>query len=373
LEAGHVKKIAEIVKDDNQLFAFAQHSKPSQPHPSATPVPHSLSIKQASKERDYKAESQQGSLRYIERVATIADNTDRIANGRTDTEWILIARALSDCPLPYQQTDETKITKRTRFDGKWVKVTYSAVRDGVPMPFGADGRFMHWLIDRAVQEGRKAKKRGEKPTRSVNWNSTYEYLQYMDATDGKANYIIARDSFRRLSGLSITIEYETPGGERGKIFPLLEEWHLPSSIDTTEQNGQQALNIDRYGFTISEPLFNQAMEYLVTSPRDIWRLMKGSSRRGALLLWAFQRAYAATGESLITWDVLRGQLWYDKSNPRKINKVMEQIATLLHVLWPGASMSVNSKGVTFDKPSAPFMPNDPSRSRVRRGERLHRG
>jgi hypothetical protein len=314
----------------------------------------------------FEAEKQQGALHFVNRVLDITENSAVIAKGRTDREWIMVVKALCDCPLPYKPTDETKITKRTRFDGKWVKVTYSAVRDGIPMPYGTDTRFMHWLIDRAVQEGRKAKARGEEPSRTITWNSTYEYLKDLGASDSDRNYKNSRASFKRLSGLAIAIEFEGPG-DRGKIIPFLEDWNLPKSVDQSEQRGQQALDIDRYGFTISEPLFNQALLYLVTIPRAIWKLTKGNSRRGAFLMWAFTRAYAAGAESTITWGVLREQLWYDESNPRKIRSVMEQTAGMLHALWEDANMTVTDRGVVFDRAASPFLPNDPKRDRAKTG------
>ena len=224
--------------------------------------------------------------------------------------------------------------------------------------------FMHWLIDRAVQQGREARLCGREPNRSVTWNSTYEYLQDLGASDGVKNYRKTRESFKRLSGLAITIEFEGPG-DRGKIIPFLEDWNLPKALDPKEQAGQQALDIDRYGFTISAVLFEQAMQYLVTIPRAIWRLTKGHPRKGALVLWAFTRAYAATGESRVTWDVLREQLWYDESNPRKIKGVMQQISGLLRALWPGANMIITDEGVVFTKATSGFLPDDPTRGRVR--------
>jgi Replication initiator protein A len=316
----------------------------------------------------FDAEKQQGARNYVNRVVAVAESTDEIANGRTDTEWILVAKSLCDCPLPYRPTEQTKITKRTRFNGKWVKVTYSAVRDGIAMPYGTDTRFMHWLIDRAVQEGRKTVKLGQEPSRSVTWNSTYEYLKDLGASRSDRNYKRSRESFKRLSGLAITIEIESASDEEGQILPFLESWKLPKSISHKERSGQLALDIDRYGFTISDPLFKQAMKYLVTIPRRMWRLTKGNPRKGALLLWAFTRAYASTGESRITWDVLREQFWYDESNPWKIKGVMHQIAVLLKALWAGANMTITDEGVVFDKATSAFLPDDPNRGRVRRNK-----
>ncbi|MCL2659492.1 MAG: replication initiator protein A [Acidobacteriaceae bacterium] len=305
-------------------------------------------------------------MRYVDRVASIAENASVYANGRTDTAWILIARALADCPLPYRPTEKRQITKRTRFGDAWVRVTYTCARPDADMPYGADMRFMHWLIDRAVQEGRRAIAAGKEPSRTVAWNSIYEYLRDVGASDGVKNYRKVRESFQRLSGLAITIECGTVTVERGKIIPFLESWHLPQSVDSERLGVQRALAVKRYGFTISEPLFQEAMKYLVAIPRPLWRLTKKNPRKGALLLWAFVRAYAASVPSLIRWDVLSEQFWYGESSPWKIKQAMEQTAALLHALWLGASMTVTDDGVVFAKATSPFLPDDPSRGRVSR-------
>ncbi|MCL2659776.1 MAG: hypothetical protein FWD64_04570 [Acidobacteriaceae bacterium] len=117
--------------------------------------------------RNHRAEKQQGALRYVDRVAAIAENASVYANGRTDTAWILIARALADCPLPYRPTQKRQTTKRTRFGDTWVTVTYTCNRPDADMPYGTDTRLMHWLIDRAVQEGRRAIAAGKEPSRLV--------------------------------------------------------------------------------------------------------------------------------------------------------------------------------------------------------------
>ncbi|MCL2659777.1 MAG: hypothetical protein FWD64_04575 [Acidobacteriaceae bacterium] len=178
-----------------------------------------------------------------------------------------------------------------------------------------------------------------------------------------------RESFRRLSGLAITIQHENSTGKQTEIIPFLESWHLPSSVDAEEPDGAvlaPAQPNDQYGFTISKPLFEQAMKYLVAIPRPLWRVTKANPRKGALLLWAFVRAYAATGPSLIRWDVLSEQFWYGESSPWKIKQAVRQTAALLHALWPGASMTVTDDGVVFGKATSPFLPDDPSKGRVRR-------
>jgi hypothetical protein len=320
------------------------------------------------KKRNYTAERSVAATKYVNRIATIRENAEEntLANGHTETDWIVIAKALSDCPLPFRPTKSRQLTKRTRFDGKWCDVTYTCMRKGVAMPHGKDGRLMHWLIDKAVQAGRNAVKMGREPSREVTWSSTYGYLQDLGMSDSDENYKGVKQSFKRLSGLGVAIEFEGPG-DKGKVFTFLDSWNLPKSIDA-ETAGQQTLDLEQYGFTLNEHLFSHAMKYLVCIPRSIWRLTKGNPQKGALLLWAFTRAYAAASETLITWDVLREQFWYDDSNPWRLKSVMKQIATLLTTMWPGARMTITEQGVVFDKAISGLLPDDPMRGRVRRNK-----
>lgn len=322
--------------------------------------------------RNYTDEKNRGLARQIDNVVTIREAAQKgeLGRGSTPESWILIARALSDCPLPYRPTKERQIVKQTRIDGRWVTVAYTAAAPGVGLPYGMDDRLKHWLIDRCIQQARRDKAAGLEPNRTVGWNSIYEYLEDLGLKPEGDNYRRARESFKRLAGLAIAIRFETPTGEAGKIIPFLDEWHLPKSIDrgpaAKERAGQQALDIQRYGFTVSKPIFEHAMNHFVAIPRQIWRMTKRGPQQHAMLIWAFTRAYAAQGPSLIPWDALREQFWYDTDHPERLKTLMKTVAKLLHTMWPGSRMTVEDRGVSFDRATAPLLEDDPLRGRQRK-------
>ena len=240
-----------------------------------------------------------------------------------------------------------------------------------------DDRLKHWLIDRAIQQARRDDREGRPISRTVGWKSIYEYLEDLglNSTSGK-NYSDARKSFDRLSGLAITVEIESGNGNAGMIIPFLENWYLPKSLSrgqaAKELSGQQGLDLQRYGFTISKPIFEHAMNHFVAIPRQLWRSTQGGAQQSAMLLWAFIRAYAAQGPSLVPWDALREQLWYDESTPHRIKARMKTVATLLQAMWPGSRMSVEDQGVRFDRAETPLLEDDPLRGRQRkRPDEIH--
>ena len=310
--------------------------------------------------RDYQAEREAAAVALAYKVAAIREQA---GNGTLDDDrWMHFIKVLLACPLPYRKTALRQITRRTRFGGKWVTLTYTACRPNVAMPFGADNKLMHWLFDRGLRQARKA---GEE-SRVVPFNSTMEFLRDCGMSLGKANYQTAKDGFRRLTGLAITVVFEDENEECGGVVPLLDAWYLPKSIAGHEMRGEALSNEDRYAFVLSKPLYEHGKKYEVRFPRQLWRLLKGRPQKAAILLWMFTRAYAAGGKSKIKWDIVREQLWYDKANPRRVVGAVRDASVLLRTMWPGAGVRVEDDGVVFNKAQEYIFKDNPLRNRVRR-------
>ena len=168
-------------------------------------------------------------------------------------------------------------------------------------------------------------------------------------TDGEENYQRVKEGFRRLTGLAITVEIEANGEESGAIIPLLDGWYLPQSIDSHPKLSQPWLEEDQYGFVLSRELCEHGRKHCVRIPRAMWRLLKGKPRKVGILLWLYTRAWAAKSESLVKWEIIREQLWYDESNPRKLPGEMKNAVSLLCVMWPGANIRAVKDGLVFGR------------------------
>jgi hypothetical protein len=314
--------------------------------------------------RDYRREKQVANMVLVNKLITVREQAD---SGALDNEnWMYLIRALIACPLPYRATTQEKITRRTYFDKKWFKVTYLAGRANIPMPYGVDNRLLHWLFNRGLRQVKESSSPDNPENRVVPFQSTYEYLIDCGMSRSVENYKTAREGFRRLSGLAITVEEEQDGPERGAIVPLLEKWCLPKSINDQDDTNKDLFQDPRYGVVLSKHLFEHSLSYFIRMPPQIWRLLKGKPQQAAILLWMYTRAWSAQYECKIKWTILREQLWYDESNPRRIATRARHVLALLHTMWPDANVRIEPDGIVFDKAKSYLVPDNESRNRIRR-------
>ncbi len=316
-----------------------------------------------SSARDYLYEKHAADVAFINDLAAVREQAE--SGSIVDDKWMYLVKALLACPLPYRPTSKRQITRRTRFDGRWISITYTACRPNIAMPYGADAKLMHWLFDRGLRQARESKEFGARENRVIPFRSTNQYLMDCGMCRSSENYQTVSAGFRRLTGLAITVEIEAEGVEAGAIIPLLDSWRLPKSIDQHSKSLQQPSG-DDYGFVLSKELYEHGRKHSVRIPRQIWRLLKGKPRKAAILLWLYVRAWAAESESKVKWEVLRDQLWYDESNPRRLPLQVKDTIVLLRLMWPGANVRPEADGVVFGKAISYLIPVDQGKNRVQR-------
>ena len=207
-------------------------------------------LKKDTRFRDHRQEKLAADSVFINDLIAVRERAE--CGDLDDDKGMYLVKALLACPLPYRSIPERQITRRTRFDGKWVSITYTACRPNIEMPYGADAKLMHWLFDRGLRQARNTKARSTPQDRVIPYRSTREYLVDCGMSGSSENYRTVRDGFLRLTGLAITVEIETNGGESGAIIPLLESWHLPKSIDHHPKLSQSRSADDPYGFVLSK-------------------------------------------------------------------------------------------------------------------------
>lgn len=278
-------------------------------------------------------------------------------------DYIKLAQFMILCTLPYSEQDSRQITRRARMgDGSYLEITFTALRAGVPLPFGADRKLLAWLFDRAI--------RSKSPF--IPWQSAQEYQREMGLSmSGRSNRQLS-ERFQRIAGLGINIVRDGDDKERVRNYLIFEESFLPKSITgkTLEASGQQRLPQleDNYGFAMHAKLFGDIQKYHIALPRQLWRDLPGTTQVQDLVYFLIWRSYSASSPSVIPWEALQEQFPHD-SNLRRFKASAREAVRLLQMMWPSVRLQASEKGIEVDRPSQPLLDNDETKGRVRRSTR----
>jgi hypothetical protein len=293
------------------------------------------------KPRNRKVEDHLSKSRQAAALAKV--RIDRDANGGEE-EIFQVAQALILCGLPYDKTDQAKITRSARLaDGSVVDVTFSTgLKAG--MPYGSDRSLLHFLFDKAVKSD----------SRFVSWETATEFLQMMNMAQGGKNRRDLRQRFLRIRSLTIGVERTTQYGTTSDLMPVIRHSHLPTSVDVrAEQRGQSLLPIGSdvvFGVEIDPGFFADLKRYHVPTPAAIIRTTRNKSQLQDLMLWLHWRCYAANTSSLIKWEYLRMQLWQDDKTSRRIKVRFAEAITALRIIWPELQAEALKTGLMVGPP-----------------------
>lgn len=293
------------------------------------------------KPRNRKVEDHLSKTRQAASLAKV--RIDRDANGGEE-EIFQVAQALILCGLPYDKTDQTKITRSARLaDGSVVDVTFSTgLKAG--MPYGSDRSLLHFLFDKAVKND----------SRFVSWETATEFLQMMNMAQGGKNRRDLRQRFLRIRSLTIGVERTTQYGTTADLMPVIRHSHLPTSVDVrAERRGQSLLPIGSdvvFGVELDPSFFADLKRYHVPTPAAIIRTTRNKSQLQDLMLWLHWRCYAANKPSLIKWEYLRMQLWQDDKTSRRIKVRFAEAITALRIIWPELQAEALKTGLMVGPP-----------------------
>src|SRR5260370_33008217 len=133
--------------------------------------------------RDHKRQSPLAKARRAGSLA--AARTKRDASGG-DEEIFQVAQALILCGLPYEKSEQIRITRTARVaDGSVVSVTFTVVAKGGEMPYGSDRTLLHFLFNKAVRSN----------SRFISWETATEFLKAMDIGYSGKHYRGLRSPF----------------------------------------------------------------------------------------------------------------------------------------------------------------------------------
>ena len=307
--------------------------------------------------RDRQAETKRAKNKLAGRVSEIAAARQ---DGSLGDDHIKLAQVLLMCSLPHSRTDKTQVARKARLgDGTYLMVTLTSMSSGIALPFGRDRKLLAWIFDRAI--------RNDDPF--VPWSAANEYQREMGLPEGGKSNKELQARFARIASLGISIERTGNGVTRTRGYKVVSDSILPQSITGhTPESRQPALPgmENRFGVQLSTDLFGDIRRYNYALPRMLWRTLTGPSQVQDIALWLFVRCYAAVSETVIPWAALQEQFGAEDSNPRRLKVHAREAVRVLQALWPEARIAEDEDGIRVQKISAPLLPDDMGRKRVRR-------
>ncbi len=296
-----------------------------------------------AEKRDHKAEAHRAKTRRAASLA--ATRIERDANGGQE-EIFQLAQALILCGLPYEKTDQIRITRTARIgDGSLVSVTFTVSSKDGEMPYGSDRSLLHFLFNKAVKCN----------SRFVSWETATEFLKAMDISDGGKNYRDLRARFDRIRGLVISVERQTSASRQTETTPIIRRSNLPTSVDVrTAEQGQSLLPLGRtpvvFGVELDESFFEDLKRYHVPVPAAIIKTTRNKSQLQDIMLFLHWRSYAAKKPSLIQWQHLRLQLWQGDATHRRIKVRFAEAIRALRIIWPEIQAEALRTGLMIGPP-----------------------
>lgn len=290
--------------------------------------------------RDYTQEK-------VSKVSNLAHRMAEVAQARleaTTRELMQVAQVLCFTGLPYRRTADRALVRRARTSsGDTITVTFRAMIDGIDIPFGTDRSLLHWITHRAVVT--------KNPFIPIS--SASEYLRDMGMSASGPNIKRVREAFQRIASFAIVVQRETGASSEQLIMPIIQAARMPRSLRSTPKGAQLPLlppSGDEQGFTLSEAVFREFMQYHVPTLAKMIEVTRESPQTQDCMLFLQWRSFAAKSETCIPWDALRQQLWNEDSNPWRIKGRFEEAIKALQIAWPQLNARATTRGLEIGPP-----------------------
>lgn len=290
-----------------------------------------------SPSRSHLVESRSAKLQLTKDLVRLKEEM----NGPEPAQLTQIAKVMVLCGLPYRQTQERTIVRKSRqADGSLITVTFQAMLNNVPLPFGSDRNLFHWATDRSIKTG----------TPFVPWETAAEFLADMQQSDGGNNYARLKESYRRIAGLSITVERQTANHDQAIIMPIMERSNLPrlfrsNAIAFPEKQPDTLDKPLPIGIQFSSPFFEELSKNHVPFPWPILRTLARKPQMLDYMMFLHWRTFAARSESLIRWEELRQQMWQEDTHEWRIRTRFADAIKALKIVFPDLPAEARMDGL----------------------------
>jgi hypothetical protein len=308
--------------------------------------------------RDYRTEVKKSRTELATKMVML-----REARLGPSPEVIVTAQFLIFMGLPNRPTKERVIRKSTRMgDGSQIVVTFTAMNEGIDLPYGSDVNMLHWMINRAIQLG----------SPFVSWETAQEYLTWMNLSKGGRTLKELRARFERIAGLAITVQRTDSTDVETFVMPIVRASRLPKSVKNQEGrvtvvaavNGEQQNRSRPRGLMFDESFYKDFIAHNVPMLKALLFLVSERPQLQQYIGFLGWRSWAASSPTLIPWASLREQIWHGDSNERRIKQRFKETIQVLRIAWPELQAEARPKGLWIAPPlkGVQFIPSLPGPS-----------
>lgn len=297
-----------------------------------------------------------GDSRPVKRTQRDANRAERLitalASKSEQQDLLFVSQALILCGLPYAPTEERRLIREAQTARGRVRVTFQAILEDVPMPYGKDAVLLSYLTTLALL--------GDTPT--VTFENAKDYMDQFGEDTGGRSYRLFAERWRRLAGLVIAVERHGDTSHDTELQVVIRHAKLPSKSN---------LMAARSGF---QTFPGMGPYYSVTLGADFWQDLRRSSVPLLLpvmrafanrpLAWHFVqylhwRSFVAQtaadhgrdGVARIDWAELRMMLGSATRYEKQLRRELRKVIADLKLLWPQCNASFDGTTLCIAPPT----------------------
>lgn len=269
------------------------------------------------------------------------------------SDLIIQAKAIALSPLPYRKKNSRQLVRKIKVGEQTaLVVTYTALNDELPLPYGKDRRLLAWLQTQAKRY----------PEREGFVGSQYlsDFFKAFGLTDGGSDYRRFRESLDRVMQFAVSVRLQIEG--EGTVIlnsvPVKAAF-LPDSPKEIkakvleERAGQMALfheyDHPEYGFGIK--LDSDFWSYLRDNPSvmpfALMQAYQDEPKKWDFAQYIFLRCGLAKEDSFVAWDIILDLMSSVDKQQRRVKADFKRHLDELKQLYPELPAYFTNSGLVI--------------------------
>jgi hypothetical protein len=269
------------------------------------------------------------------------------------SDLIIQAKAIALSPLPYRKKNDRQLVRKIKVGEQTsLIVTYTALNNELPLPYGKDRRLLAWLQTQAKRY----------PEREGFVGSQYlsDFFKAFGLTDGGSDYRRFRESLERVMQFAVSVRLQIQG--EGTVIlnsvPVKAAF-LPDSAKEVkakvleERTGQMALfreyDHPEYGFGIK--LDHDFWSYLRDNPSvmpfALMQAYQDEPKKWDFAQYIFLRCGLAKEDSFVAWPIILDLMSSVDKQQRRVKADLKKHLEELKQLYPDLPAFFTNSGLVI--------------------------